>query len=115
MFGSALFRAIAALVLIGLVVLIGVNLYDAGVAQGIAEAGRTAVSSGQPVPVAYYPGPHWGYGGGFGFFWPIFWIIGIFLIFGLLRGGRGRWGGHHGGGLEDWHRRAHQGGDDKAA
>jgi hypothetical protein len=105
MSGNALVRALVALALIGVVVLIGVNVYDAGVAQGIADAGRTAVSSGQPVPVVYYPGPHWGYGG-FGFFWPILWIFGIFLLFGLLRGGRGRWGGHHDR-LEDWHRRAH--------
>ena len=88
MSGNALVRALVALALIGVVVLIGVNVYDAGVAQGIADAGRTAVSSGQPVPVVYYPGPHWGYGG-FGLFWPIRWIFGIFLLFGLLRGGRG--------------------------
>ena len=105
MSGNALVRALVALALIGVVVFIGVNVYDAGVARGIADAGRTAVSSGQPVPVVYYPGPHWGYGG-FGLFWPILWIFGIFLLFGLLRGGRGRWGGHHDR-LEDWHRRAH--------
>jgi hypothetical protein len=113
MSGSTLFRAIAALVLIGIVALIGVNLYEAGVAQGIADAGRTAVSSSQPVPVVYYPGPHWGYGG-FGFFWPILWIVGLFLLFGLLRGGRGRWGGHRDR-LEDWHRRAHQEPPDRPA
>ena len=106
MSGNALVRALVALALIGVVVLIGVNVYDAGVAQGIADAGRTAVSSGQPVPVVYYPGPHWGYGG-FGLFWPIFWILGLFLLIGLFRGGRGKWGGHRDR-LEDWHRHAHQ-------
>jgi hypothetical protein len=113
MSGRTLFRAIAALVLIGLVALIGVNVYEAGVAQGIADAGRTVVASGQPVPVVYYPGPHWGYGG-FGFFWPLLWIVGLFLLFGLLRGGRGKWGGHHDR-LEDWHRRAHQDAPDQPA
>ena len=106
MSGSGFFRVIAALVLIGLVAIIGVNLYEAGVAQGLADASRAAVSSGQPVPVVYYPGPHWGYGGG-GFFWPIFWILGLFLLIGLFRGGRGKWGGHRDR-LEDWHRHAHQ-------
>ncbi|MDQ2933511.1 MAG: hypothetical protein M3R49_00765 [Chloroflexota bacterium] len=113
MSGSTLFRAIAALVLIGLVALIGVNVYEAGMAQGMADAARTAVASGQPAPVVYYPGPHWGYGG-FGFFWPILWIVGLFLLFGLLRGGRGKWGGHHDR-LEDWHRRAHQDASDRPA
>jgi hypothetical protein len=113
MSGRTLFRAIAALVLIGLVALIGVNVYEAGVAQGIADAGRTVVASGQPVPVVYYPGPHWGYGG-FGFFWPLLWIVGLFLLFGLLRGGRGKWGGHHDR-LEDWHRRAHEDAPDQPA
>jgi len=113
MSGRTLFRAIAALVLIGLVALIGVNVYEAGVAQGIADAGRTVVASGQPVPVVYYPGPHWGYGG-FGFFWPLLWIVGFFLLFGLLRGGRGKWGGHHDR-LEDWHRRAHEDAPDQPA
>jgi hypothetical protein len=113
MSGRTLFRAIAALVLIGLVALIGVNVYEAGVAQGIADAGRTVVASGQPVPVVYYPGPHWGYGG-FGFFWPLLWIVGLFLLFGLLRGGRGKWGGHHDR-LEDWHRRAHHDAPDQPA
>lgn len=113
MSGRTLFRAIAALVLIGLVALIGVNVYEAGVAQGIADAGRTVVASGQPVPVVYYPGPHWGYGG-FGFFWPLLWIVGLFLLFGLLRGGRGKWGGHHDR-LEDWHRRAHNDAPDQPA
>jgi hypothetical protein len=113
MSGRTLFRAIAALVLIGLVALIGVNVYEAGVAQGIADAGRTVAASGQPVPVVYYPGPHWGYGG-FGFFWPLLWIVGLFLLFGLLRGGRGKWGGHHDR-LEDWHRRAHHDAPDQPA
>jgi hypothetical protein len=113
MSGRTFFRAVAALVLVGLVALIGVNVYEAGVAQGIADAGRTVVASGQPVPVVYYPGSHWGYGG-FGFFWPLLWIVGLFLLFGLLRGGRGKWGGHHDR-LEDWHRRAHQDAPDQPA
>jgi hypothetical protein len=127
MFGRSLFRVIAALAVVALVVLIGFGIYNAGVSEGMAEAGRQAVASGAPAPVYAYPGPyagHWGFG--FGFFGIIFWIVGIFLVFALLRAafGWGRWRGgpgygyghDHGWGgpggpggrLEDWHRRAHE-------
>jgi len=122
--GGSFVRVLATLALIGIVVAIGVGVYNAGVTQGIAQQGA-AVASGAPVVV--YPGPyvgHWGWG--FGFFGIFFWILGIFLIFALIRAafgfGRGRgggWGGHHGyygrygtpqDHLEDWHRRAHDSG-----
>ena len=117
------FRALAGLALIAVLVAIGVGVYDAGVSNGIAQQGA-AVASGAPAVV--YPGPyygHWGWGPGFGFgfFGIFFWILGIFLIFGLIRAafggwgrGRGGWGGHYGryGGprehFEDWHRQAHE-------
>jgi hypothetical protein len=113
-------RFIAGLLLIGLLVVIGIGAYNAGVSAGLAETGA-AVASG--APVVYY-GPYIGhpYGwGGFGFFGFLFGILLIFLIFGLIRAafgfgrwGRGGrdWGNHHGPGgrggyLDDWHRRAH--------
>ncbi|MDP9271169.1 MAG: hypothetical protein M3P14_09415 [Chloroflexota bacterium] len=125
------FRVIAALLLVGVLVGIGAGVYNAGVSQGLAQ-NVTAVASGAPAAAYgyYYPGfvgPHWGWG--FGFFGIFFWILGIFLIFGLLRaafgwgrGGRhyGRWGGYGPGGwkgpgtgdprremLDEWHRGAH--------
>lgn len=130
-------RVVAALLLVGLLVGIGVGVYNAGVSQGLAQ-NVTAVASGAPsVAYGYYPGfvgPHWGWG--FGFFGIFFWILGIFLIFGLLRlafgwgrGGYGRWGGYGPGGygpggwgnpgpgdprqerLDAWHREAHKGTD----
>jgi hypothetical protein len=128
MSGGSFGRLIAGLVLIAVLVFIGVGVYNAGVTAGLAETG-SAVASG--APVVYYPGPYvghpWGWGGGFGFFGIFFWILGIFLIFGLIRAafgfgrwGRGGrdWGNHHGPGgyggprqhLEDWHRQAHEAG-----
>ena len=123
--GGGFVRVLATLALIGVLVAIGVGVYNAGVSQGIAQQGA-AVASGAPVVV--YPGPyagHWGWG--FGFFGIFFLILGIFLIFALIRGafgfGRGRgyrgWGGHYGSygrygnprdHLEDWHRQAHESG-----
>lgn len=125
MSGGNFLRVLAALALIGVLVAIGLGVYDAGVSAGMAQQGA-AVASGAPVVV--YPGPyvgHWGWGPGFGFFGIFFWILGIFLVFALIRAafgfGRGRgpggWGRHYGyydrpGGpedhLEDWHRRAHE-------
>jgi hypothetical protein len=126
MFGF--FRVIAALVLIGVLVMIGVGVYNAGVSAGLAETGA-AVASGAPV-VYYgpYVGHPWGWGG-FGFFGIFFWILGIFLIFALIRaafgfGRRGRdygeWNRHHGPSrrdgprdyLDDWHKRAHEPADE---
>lgn len=114
------------LALVGVLVAIGVGVYNAGVTAGLADTARVAVPSG--APAVYYPGPYvgHGWGPGFGIFAVFFWILGIFLIFGLLRAafGFGRWGGrgprdwgdHNGprgnGGrreqFEDWHRRAHE-------
>jgi hypothetical protein len=116
-------RVLASLVLIGVLVAIGVGVYNAGVSAGLA----TTVPAPSGAPVAYYPGPYvhgWGWGPGWGFFGIFFWILGIFLIFGLLRAifGWGRWSGRgyrewdhrpngSGGPLnrfEEWHRRLHE-------
>lgn len=123
-----IFRFFAALILVGLLAVVGVSLYNAGVSAGIASDVGNAIASGAPLPAGYYyPGPYvghpWGYGfGGFGFFGLIFGIFFLFLIFGLIRaafgwgrwGGRhdgySKWGGHHGGPreyLDEWHRERH--------
>jgi hypothetical protein len=123
-------RFVAFLALIGLVAVIGVNVYNAGVATGISQAAHAAIASGNPVPAVYYPG--WGgypgFGWGFGFFGFIFLIFGFFLVMGLLRAAFGRGHGYGPGGyghggwygrggwkgspgprdyLEDWHKEAH--------
>ena len=118
---GAMFRVIALLALVGLAALIGVNVYNAGVTAGLADAANHAVASGAPVVV--YPGAYVGHpwGFGFGFFGFFFVIFGFFLFFGLLRAAFGwsRYGGHHyrkydggrGNGwrshMDDWHSQAH--------
>ena len=99
MFGRTILGVLAVIALVGLVAVIGTSVYNAGVSQGIAEAANAAAASGDPV-VVYppYVGGDYGYGHGgwgFGFFGIFFWILGFFLIFGLLRAafGWGRWGG----------------------
>ncbi len=126
--GGSVFRVLAILLLVGVVVAIGVGVYNAGVSSGLNEQVQSAVASGQPVPVVPYGygygyGPFWHgpWGFGFGFFGIIFPILGIFLIFALFRAafgwgrwrGRGGWGqgggwaGRHGT-VEDWHRELHR-------
>lgn len=127
--GRGWFRALAVVALVAVVVAIGVGVYNAGVGTGLAEAARQAAVSGEPVTVVpgYGYGYGWGPGHGWGFF-PfgiLFWILGIFLIFGLVRaafGGGRRWGGGPGGHggpggshddyrrqrFDEWHRRSHE-------
>lgn len=123
--GRSIFRVVVGLAIVGLLIGGGITLYNAGVTAGISEAARVATASGDPLPGGYpYPGPYighgWGYGGGggFGLFGIVFWILGFFLIFGLIRAafGGGRWGGPRGGGrFEDWHRRAHEAQNERPA
>jgi hypothetical protein len=120
-------RVFAALLVVALVIGIGTALYNAGVDAGLAAAPAVA-ASGDPVPVGGYGyGPYfhgwYGHGWGFGFFGIFFWILGIFLIIGLLRFafGGGRWGGpgprgrggYGGWGdrrdrIEEWHAELHR-------
>jgi hypothetical protein len=93
--GRSIVRFVLALIAVGLLISVGVEIYQSGVQQGIVDAGR--VPAGAAVPYVGY-GYHGGFGFGFlGFLFP---LLFIFLIFGLLRaafwGGRGRrdWGGH---------------------
>jgi hypothetical protein len=108
MSGRTILGVILALVLVGGAAALGVGIYNAGIAQGVAQA---AASEGTaPIVVPAY-GYGWGWGGpGFGFGGVIFGILGflllLFLIAGLFRaltfrgrgaggwGGPGRWADH---------------------
>ena len=89
MFGRRIFGLLAVIALVALVAVIGTSVYNAGVSQGLTDAAISAASSGDPAPVVVAPyGGQYGYGHGgwgFGFFGIFFWILGFFLIFGLLR------------------------------
>lgn len=123
--GRGFVRVLAVLLLVAVAIGIGTAVYNAGVTAGITEAAQQAAASGDPIPAVPY-GYGYGYGpylhgpfGGWGFFGIFFWILGIFLVFALLRaafgGGRG-WGGPRGPGgwggrremVEDWHRELHR-------
>jgi hypothetical protein len=134
MFGRTLVRVLAVLLLVAVAVGVGTTLYNAGVSTGLTEAAQQAAASGEAVPAGGYGyGPYWHghWGFGFGFFGIFFWILGIFLVFALVRaafgwgrwggrGGRGGWGGPGGsdgpGGpgsgrremVEEWHREMHR-------
>ena len=113
MFGPFL-RVVAVLALVAVLAGIGVSVYNAGVNEGLTEAARAAQAAGEDPAVVLppYAGPYgygygWGHGWGgpgFGFFGFLFAILGIFLLFGLLRAafGGGRWGGGGRGGPGVW-------------
>ena len=94
--GRAIVTFLFGLIVVGILVGVGVGIYQAGVTQGIVDAGR--VPAAGVVPVAGYG---YGYGfHGFGFLGLLFPLLFLFLIFGLVRAafGRGRgWGGGWGG------------------
>lgn len=125
---SFLFSLIVVAILVG----VGVGIYQAGVAQGVIDAGR--FPAGAAVPVAGYGGYH---DGGFGFLGLLFPLLFLFLIFGVLRaafGHRRGWGHGYGygygrgwdkgsgsgpdgtpgprwdreGAIADWHKRLHE-------
>jgi hypothetical protein len=122
--GRTIWRALAVVLLVAVTLGIGAALYNAGLTAGIAEGARQAAASGDPVafPYGYGYGPyfHGPFGGGFGFFGLIAWILVFFLAIGLVRAafGRGRHGGGPGRGhggwggrgemAEDWHRDLHR-------
>ena len=94
-----IFSFLVGLVLVGVLVGAGVGIYQAGIAQGVIDAGR--FPAGGPVPVQGYGYGHgWG-GPGFGFFGLLFGVFFLFLLFGLVRAafsrgrgwGPGGWGG----------------------
>lgn len=111
MFGPFL-RVVAVIALVAVLAGIGVSVYNAGVNEGLSQAAIAAQAAGEDpaVVIPPYAGPygygwggHWG-GGGFGFFGFLFAILGIFLLFGLLRAafGWGRWNGGGRGGPGGW-------------
>jgi hypothetical protein len=120
--GRTIFRVLAVLLLVAVAVGIGTAVYNVGINTGLNEAAQQAIASGEPLPAGAYHygyGPYWhgAWGSGFGFFGIFFWILGIFLVFALLRAafGWGRWGGGPGGPyggrrdmIEDWHREMHR-------
>jgi hypothetical protein len=93
--GRAIVNLLFGILVIGLLVGVGYGVYDAGVQQGILQAGR--LPAGAAVPYGYGYGYHPGFFG-FGIFGFLFPLLFIFLIFGLIRaafrGGRGGWGRH---------------------
>lgn len=93
-------RFIAFLVLVGLLAVVGVTVYNAGVTAGINSEIGQAIASGAPIPAGYYSGAYWGHPGGFGFGGFLIGLLFLFLFFGLLRAifGFGRWGHHDGSG-----------------
>jgi hypothetical protein len=88
MSARGLFGFLAGLLVVGLLVGLGVGVYQAGIAQGIVDAGR--FPAGANVPVAGY-----GWHGGPGIFGIVLGIFFLFLIFGLIRAAfwRGRGSG----------------------
>lgn len=117
MFGRTILQVLAVIAMVALVAAIGTTVYNTGVSQGLAEAANAAAASGEAAPVVYAPyvGDRygWGHGGGFGFFGILFWILGFFLIFALVRAafGWGRWGGRGGGPghrFDEIHRQMHE-------
>jgi hypothetical protein len=112
------FRFFAFLLLVGLLAVVGVNIYNAGVTAGInSDIGR-AIASGAAIPGGFVSSAYLGQPGGFGFGGFLIGLFVLFLFFGLIRAafGWGRYGGHHGGYgkwggrheyLDSWHRERH--------
>jgi hypothetical protein len=119
--GRIVLRVLLALVVIAGMVGAGVYVYNAGVAQGLAASGKLVAPEIGTVPYSYFGGPFFYHRPfGFGFLSCLFPLLGLLLIFGLLRGIRhGRWGWghgmHHGPWekgvppmFEEWHRKMHE-------
>jgi hypothetical protein len=93
--GRSIASILFSLIVVGILVAVGVGIYQAGVTQGVIDAGR--FPAGAAVPVAGYDGYHGG--GGFGFLGLLFPLFFLFLIFGVLRaifGHRRGWGHGYG-------------------
>ena len=101
------------IVLVGVLLLatvVGFWAYQAGVAHGIEQSGKIAVSpAGGPYPYSYpYPYYGWHPWGGF-FFVPLFFVFWIVVLRGLFWRRRAWYGGGCGprGAFDEWHRQAH--------
>ena len=102
----------AALIAVMAATAIGSYVYRAGVARGLADAGKLPPVAAVPYPYygTFWHGPFW-FGG------PVFFVLFFIVLFALLRGALWRrgWGYPHGcrsgdapRELDDWHRRAHE-------
>jgi hypothetical protein len=93
------FRFVAFLLLVGLLAVVGVNIYNAGVTAGINSDIGHAIASGAAIPGGFVSSAYLGQPGGFGFGGFFIGLFVLFLFFGLMRAafGMGRMGGHHGG------------------
>ncbi|HEX2627127.1 MAG TPA: hypothetical protein VHL56_09525 [Candidatus Limnocylindrales bacterium] len=110
-------RAIAGffftLLFVGVLIAIGGGIYQAGVAQGIVDAGRVPAGAA----VGYIGGYGWGFHP-FGFLGLLFPLFFLFLLFGIIRAifgfGRGRgWSHRHDGyGYGGWGKGGPMGGPD---
>ena len=78
--GRAIVSFFLALLAVGVLAGLGAEAYQAGVAQGIVDAGRFPAGATVPV-VGGYGGSH-----GFDFLGLLFPLLFLFLIFGLIRG-----------------------------
>jgi len=94
------------LVAVALAGVIGTTAYRAGLARGLADAGKV------PAPWLYH-GPFW-YPGPFSFLFP---LLGVVVLLALVRGlfwrgccagGPGSWKGGVPPVFDEWHRRAHE-------
>ena len=91
---------VATVIVVGLLVSVGAGIYQAGLTQGVIDAGR--FPAGGTVPI-----PGYGYGWhGPDLFGLLFGLFFLFILFGIIRaaffGGRGRGWGHHGYGAGPW-------------
>jgi hypothetical protein len=78
---STLFRVLATLLLVAILIGAGVAVYQAGFSQGYAQASITAGNQGTSPVMPGFPYRYW-WGPGFGFF-PFFPLFGLFF-FGLF-------------------------------
>jgi hypothetical protein len=108
--GRTILGLLFALLLIAGAAAVGVGIYNAGIAQGIAQS-ADGTTPAVVVPAYGWDGPGWGIGGLF--FGILFFVFFLFLIGGLFRaltyrgrgwgawagpggpGGPGRWGAGH--------------------
>ncbi len=117
--GRIVLRMVLALVVIAALVGLGVYVYNAGVAQGLATSGKLVAPEGGVTPYPYYGQPVFFGPFGFGLAGCLFPLLFIFLAVALLRGifwhGPRAWSGRHGHWekgippmFEEWHRKAHE-------
>jgi hypothetical protein len=117
--GRIVLRVLFALVLIAGAVGLGVYVYNAGVAQGLAASGKLVAPEGGVAPYPYYGGPFFFRPYSFAFAGCLFPLLFIFLVMVLLRGifwrGHWAWSEHRRRWekgvppmLEEWHRKMHE-------